>query len=360
MWSNGIINEFNNYITAGHYEVTAIDSWGCTGTHAHDVADANEILLTAGVTGAGCFGGGTGSIIVQATGGIAPYNYQWNNGLTGNSINNLMTGNYTVTVTDGNNCSKIGTYFVGNPSNPLHISIANNDASCYGKNDGSIIIAVSGGTPEYSYHWEFNGNSFNGSRASNLSIGTYNLTISDSQGCGLDTTVVIGQPSAMDYSFFSINPSCAGNNDGYIEISVTGGSPPYNYSWSDQTSSIEYIAGIIEGNYLFTITDNNNCTIVTESINIQDDAVDCITIPNAFTPNSDGVNDTWLIDNIELFPWALIQVFNRWGQLVFEGKGGGEPWDGTWNNNIVPTGSYVYTVDLFNGTKYCGIVTVVQ
>lgn len=164
----------------------------------------------------------------------------------------------------------------------------------------------------------------------------------------------------MDYSYITINPSCIGNDDGYIEITVMGGSPPYIYQWGEQTASIEYIAGLMQGTYTFTVTDSQGCSFSTESIELEDTQVDCISIPNAFTPNNDGINDSWIIENIEIFPWAIVQVFNRWGQLVYEGYGSGTPWDGTWNGNIVPTGSYIYSVDLLNGTKYCGIVTVVQ
>ena len=176
----------------------------------------------------------------------------------------------------------------------------------------------------------------------------------------MDTSVVIGEPQAIDYSFITINPSCIGNNDGYIEIAIIGGRPPYNINWADQTSPIPYISGLMQGNYLFTVIDDGGCTLSTEEISLVDDDTECLKIPNAFTPNGDGVNDTWIIENIEIFPWAIIQVFNRWGQEIFEGKGNSEHWDGTWNNKIVPTGSYLYTIDLLNGTKYCGVVTIMQ
>jgi len=360
MWSNGNNTQFNSDVVAGDYELTIIDAWGCTGTDNHSVADGAEIVVTPSITSAGCHGGATGSISISISGGRAPYNIIWSTGATTAAISNLNTGNYSVTVTDSNNCPALGTYFVGNPENPLNVNLAKKDVSCAGGADGSILISVSGGTPAYSYDWEFNSNHFTGSSATNLSPGIYNITVADSQGCDMDTSLVIGEPQSMEYSYITINPSCIGNNDGYIEISVIGGTPPYNFAWADQTSPIEYIAGLMQGTYLFTITDNGGCKLNTEAVELVDDDTECISIPNAFTPNQDGINDTWVIDNIELFPWALIQVFNRWGQLVFEGKGGGEPWDGTWNGNIVPTGSYVYTVDLFNGTKYCGIVTVLQ
>ena len=360
MWSNAITTQNNNDVPAGHYELVIMDAWGCSGSDSHDVSDGVQIVVTPRITAAGCAGGATGSISLEIRGGRPPYHVSWNNGSHATTLTGLAVGNYQVTVLDGNSCSVTGDYTIINPVNPLNVSLYKKDVNCAGGSDGSITINVTGGTPGYTYDWEFNNNHFSGNSAANLSPGIYNITVADSQGCDMDTAVVIGEPQSMEYSFITINPSCIGNNDGYIEIAVIGGHPPYNFAWADQTSPIEYIAGLPQGTYLFTVTDNGGCTISTEAVALVDDDTECINIPNAFTPNQDGVNDTWIIDNIELFPWALIQVFNRWGQLVFEGKGGGEPWDGTWNGNIVPTGSYVYTVDLFNGTKYCGIVTVLQ
>ncbi|MDD3741023.1 MAG: gliding motility-associated C-terminal domain-containing protein, partial [Bacteroidales bacterium] len=360
LWSNGIRTQHNSYIGAGHYEVTIIDDWGCTGSDSHDIVDVPGIIISPSITGAGCFGGETGTITISVSGGTPPYNILWNTNDITETISDLAEGYYQVTVTDANNCVSLGNYYISNPENPLNIDFNVQNIRCPDGNNGAISISATGGTPGYLYTWEYEGNTFSGSSANNLYPGTYNLTVSDSQGCEMDTSIVITEPEAIEYSFVSINPSCIGNSDGYIEIIVIGGNPPYNISWSDQTSPVPYITGLMQGTYMFTIVDDAGCTYNTETIELIDDNVECISIPTAFTPNFDGINDAWIIDNIGLFPWAIIQVYNRWGQLVFEGTGAGEPWDGTWNGKIVPTGSYVYTVDLLNGTKYCGIVTVIQ
>lgn len=86
-----------------------------------------------------------------------------------------------------------------------------------------------------------------------------------------------------------------------------------------------------------------------------------VKIPNAFTPNGDGVNDQWLIEGIHLFPDAKINVFNRWGQIIYSSRGNGEPWDGTLNNNQLPSGTYFYTIELdSNNEPYTGLVTIVR
>ncbi|MDD4218240.1 MAG: gliding motility-associated C-terminal domain-containing protein, partial [Bacteroidales bacterium] len=358
-WSNAARTEFNNNLFPGHYELTIIDDWGCTGTNSYDLSNVSQISIIESIVSVGCAGDESGAISVQVSGGTPQYLINWSTGTSGASITGVSPGNYSLTVTDANSCTISETYFVGT-ANPIAINLLAKDISCYGYHDGSISINAMGGTPPFTYKWNFESNNFTGASISNLYPGLYNITISDAQGCKLDTLVELTQPEQIDYTFITINPSCIGNDDGYIEIAVIGGNPPYLFEWGEQTASIEYISGLMQGNYAFTITDNNGCFLETENIKLIDTDVDCLTIPNAFTPNGDGINDTWIIENIEMFPWALIQVFNRWGQLVFEGYGAGKPWNGTWNGKIVPTGSYIYTVDIFNGTKYCGIVTVVQ
>ena len=125
-------------------------------------------------------------------------------------------------------------------------------------------------------------------------------------------------------------------------------------------SPVENITGLIQGSYIITITDFNNCEYELNPILLEDVDEDCIKIPNAFTPNGDGINDTWIIENIDMFPSAYIHVYNRWGQQIFEAKGLDDPWDGTYNGKFVPAGTYIYIVNLYDGTDArTGFVTVI-
>ncbi|MCK9498222.1 MAG: gliding motility-associated C-terminal domain-containing protein, partial [Bacteroidales bacterium] len=358
-WSNGANTKTISNLPAGNYELFILDAWGCSNTASKIVKDGIKIKLNANITAFGCYGESKGSISLQISGGQSPYDILWSNGENSEILHNLNAGNYYVTVTDANECMALGSYTVNNPASPLSLQIFKKDISCYGYTDGEISISAKGGSPEYSYLWKYNNHNFTGSSASNLSGGIYNITVVDSQNCDLDTLVVINEPKPIEYSFVSVNPSCIGNDDGYIEISIIGGKPPYNISWANQTAASEIITGLKQGAYMFTFTDNNGCKTEANLVELIDDDLDCLKIPNAFSPNGDGINDTWIIENIEDFPWATIHVFNRWGQLMFEGKGNSEHWDGTFNGKPVPTGSYLYTVDLHNGTKHCGIVTII-
>ena len=94
---------------------------------------------------------------------------------------------------------------------------------------------------------------------------------------------------------------------------------------------------------------------------VLDGDADCIKIPNAFTPNGDGINDQWIIENIDVFPQAHIMVFNRWGQLVYDAIEGSELWDGTYNNKLLPACSYIYVIKPMKDIPdYVGIVTIIR
>jgi len=359
-WSDNQISQQISNLYAGSYHLTITDAWGCEGTASHFVEQPTPITLNADISSAGCFGADYGSISLDVSGGQPPYSYLWSNGTTESSINELYAGDYSVTVTDSNNCSTENVFNLSSSYEPISLNIDKKDISCYGYNDGSILLNPVGGIPPYTYLWELSGHTFNGQNLTGLYAGTYNVTVSDAQGCVIESAVTIGQPSQMEYSYYVLEPSCNINNDGYIEFEVIGGTPPYTYSFNDIVSDMPFIAGLISGQYSFVIMDFNGCKLSTDLIFVPENDQECITIPNAFTPNGDGINDEWIIENIELFPHALIQVFNRWGQLVWEGRGNEQAWDGTWNGNIVPTGSYIYTVNLFNNSQYCGVVTVVK
>ncbi|MDD2634998.1 MAG: gliding motility-associated C-terminal domain-containing protein, partial [Bacteroidales bacterium] len=192
------------------------------------------------------------------------------------------------------------------------------------------------------------------------SAGEYSLLVTDANACSIDTIANIFEPAMLDATYTYANPSCIGNNDGSIELNVVGGTSPYLFSWNGGESPVNYISGLLQGSYLVTVIDANQCLYELNLISLEDVDKDCIKIPNAFTPNGDGINDTWIIENIDMFPNATIYIFNRWGQQLYNAKGSDHAWDGTYNGKFVPTGPYMYVINLYNGSKaYTGIVSVV-
>ncbi|MGM0649968.1 MAG: gliding motility-associated C-terminal domain-containing protein, partial [Bacteroidota bacterium] len=168
-------------------------------------------------------------------------------------------------------------------------------------------------------------------------------------------------PTGFTVDYEVTEPYCYGGDNGQIEFEVSGGTPPYTYQWDYGSSDSAVIAGLSAGEYSFTISDANGCNIEVTDIFLQEGDRDCLRIPNVFTPNEDGVNDTWIIENLEYYPEASVEVYNRWGQLLYEGGPGTDPWDGTYNGKPVPTGSYIYVIKPFRGLDdIVGIVTVVR
>jgi large repetitive protein len=112
--------------------------------------------------------------------------------------------------------------------------------------------------------------------------------------------------------------------------------------------------------YKVTVTDVNGCELA-DSVSITGDYCMAIKIPNSFTPNGDGVNDTWNIPPLQYFPSCAVAIYNRWGQPVFKSIGYPKPWDGTYNNKSLPVGTYYYVIDLKNNTRpLSGYVTLIR
>ena len=155
--------------------------------------------------------------------------------------------------------------------------------------------------------------------------------------------------------------SCRDDDDGFIELRAIGGVPEYEYLWSNQSVS-NNIYDLLPGQYIITIEDNNGCIKVdTLYVNYKD--IECISPATVFTPDADGINDTWILDKIELYPNAVVQIYNQWGQMVYETKGSYIPWNGKKNGigPILPANTYFYFFDLKNNSPaYTGPITILK
>lgn len=215
-------------------------------------------VVTAAVQNVTCNGLNNGSInVATPTVGTAPYSYSWSNGASTQNISNLSPGTYTVTVTDALGCPGTESFTITAPQ-PLAIQATQDDVTCNGLSDASIILNVNGGTPSYSYAWS------NGSTshiASNLSAGVYSVTVTDGNFCTSIQTYVVTQPDQLNITESIGNITCFGANDGIISASATGGSGGYFYSWSTNGTG-QLISNLGPGSYTLTVTDGNLCQTV--------------------------------------------------------------------------------------------------
>jgi gliding motility-associated-like protein len=261
-WSNGAQTPNVNNLSPGSYTVTVTDLMGCTADSSFQVNAPAPVQLSFSKTDVPCYGSSTGSAGVTVNGGTAPYTYSWSNNASSASLNSVPAGTYAVTVTDANNCVANGQITVVQPSAPLSLSLAPSGAICSSAT-GSIASAVSGGTAPYTYAWSNNTSSSN---LSNVPSGNYTLTVTDSNGCQITKSAIIGQVNSnMSLSLNVTDVLCHGNATGDIACTVNGGTGPFTYAWSNN-SSTSAIAGLSAGNYSLTVTDSNGCQAIQNAV----------------------------------------------------------------------------------------------
>jgi len=258
LWSTGAVIQDIANLVAGTYTVTVTDSKGCTATLSRTITQPAAPLSSSMVeTNIDCFGNSTGAVNLSVNGGTLPYTYSWSNVSMNQDINGLLPGQYIVTITDNNGCILKDTANLTQPLAPLSISFSKDDADCFGAADGSIDATVTGGTTPYSYSWS-NGQSTQDIQ--NLVSGNYILQVTDFNGCQLSADTVILQPQPIIATSTQINVLCFGDATGSINLSVAGGTSPYQFSWGNGPTS-EDVGNLTAGSYTVTTTDANNCSI---------------------------------------------------------------------------------------------------
>jgi len=266
-WSNSATTEDMTGLTAGTYDVTITDANGCTTTASATVTEPTALTASAIATNVSCNAGNDGTVDLTVTGGTAPYTYAWSNTATTEDLAGLMAGTYDVTITDANGCTITASATVTEPTALSASAIATN-VSCNAGNDGTIDLTVTGGTAPYTYAWS---NSATTEDMTGLTAGTYDVTITDANGCTTTASVTVTEPTALTASAIATNVSCNAGNDGTVDLTVTGGTAPYTYAWSN-TATTEDLAGLMTGTYDVTVTDANGCTTTASAtIMIADD-----------------------------------------------------------------------------------------
>lgn len=224
-------------------------------------------LSSSNIQNASCNAASDGSATVNAVGGSGVYSYSWNNGDTTATASGLQAGDYTVIVT-----SAVGGCSPTTQADTLVVTItepapltasANNivDESCNQANGSATVVPV-GGNGTFTYSWN---NGITNAQATNLSMGTYTILVTDVKGCTTTTTATIGQAPALIVDNISITAASCNATDGAAAVTVSGGGGSYTYSWSNgaTTNALSNVAG---GTYSVTVTDVNNCTLDTQVV----------------------------------------------------------------------------------------------
>ncbi len=258
-WSSGETTNTISAKLAGTYDVTIQDNNGCNDFFSYTILQPNQALsIQLDVKmDVSCFGDGNGELAISANGGVPPYAYDWSNGTSTTMLSNLNAGTYTLTVTDANDCVTMESWNILEPAVLTKQVVQSQDITCFGETDGSATLNITGGSGPYTIDWS-NGES--GVNANQLIAGNNSYTITDDQGCMLVDSINIIEPSLLTIDLVSqTNATCLTSADGAIDITASGGTAPYTYSWSSAHSSNQ-LTGLAVGEYFVTVTDDNNCT----------------------------------------------------------------------------------------------------
>ena len=372
LWSTGATTNHVVNLSADIHFVAVTDKNDCTVkdsaeiikppllTHTSQTSDYNGFNVS-------CFDMSNGYIDINITGGTAPFKFIWTgpDGFTAatQNISGLKAGTYTVNISDNFGCTASQTFHLTQPNKlGMNITVFENlngyNVKCAGDMTGYIDINPFNNVGKVEYLWS---DGLFGKSRNNLPAGSYNVIITDSNGCYSDSSVTLIEPVPLKIRFLVEQPFCTDMADGVIWAEASGGIVGnYSYLWEDNSTG-RSLKNIKAGVYELTVEDRSGC-VVRDSVKVEPQNKSCLIIPNAISPNYDLINDVWNIGNIELYPNAEVKIFNRWGNNVWSSeKGYPRPWDGTRNGRELPIDSYHYIINLNNGEKpIIGTITIVK
>lgn len=352
------IGTYTTSVGAHDYVVT--DLKGCTSTATININQPDDLRAHPASTSAGCgLTASNGVAWIAVSGGTTPYHYQWDaaaGSVMSDTAKNLHAGTYIVTVLDNNNCSVNTPVTVTGGAAEMALNPVITNVNCYNDNNGAIDLQVSGGLPPYHYDWS---NGMNTAALENLPAGTYNITVKDNGDCMSHASVTLTQPEPIHTELVSplypggFNVSAFNMRNGIVTCTTSGGTPPYSYTWSNGATT-QNLQDIPAGQYTLNVTDANGCTALAKVVLKEPVPID---LPEGFSPNGDGDNDNFVVLGIENFPDNDLQIFNRWGNLVYSAENYHNTWNGTnKNDEPLPEGTYYVVLRLGKETKRAAYV----
>ncbi len=364
------LNPFSNNslitgISSGPHIIRMQDSKGCTKDSLIFMQQPSPLKSTLKISNPTCEGFADGVVDVAGIHGIAPYTYAANGGAfsANSSLGQLKAGVHTITIKDVNGCTYDTSVTLEGYPVIKYEDLTSKPVSCFGYEDGNIQIVASGGIQPFEYsvgNSQFiSENTFRG-----LLAKEYTITVKDSAGCEKDTTFMVESPEKIVITTKSVPNDCDGyDNTGVIEASVEGGTEPYNYLWSTSPEqSGNSIKGMPNGTYKVTVRDFNECMEEATADIVYNNCCS-IFIPDAFTPNNDGLNDKIRILFKGEFKLDIFSIYNRFGEEVFTTNNINGAWDGVWNGVPQNLATYNYYVRGVCGSEpvvYKGTITLIR
>ncbi|MBR9922700.1 MAG: T9SS type A sorting domain-containing protein [Bacteroidetes bacterium] len=326
-WSNGGNAPFIEFLEPGTYEVTVLDFRSCSITESFEITEPTPLAIgPLEPINASCFGLDDGSMLAQAFGGSPPYDYAWSNGDTTALADSLGVGFYTLTITDSLDCVIIYDSLEITAPEAIDLGFNLDSTSCLGVADGIAEAAIITGTPPLAYAWS---NGDTGAVADSLDQGVYTLTVTDGAGC-IDTfSVEVGAQQPLVSTISSLDPNCYEGDNGAIFTTIMGGDPQYTYAWNNGLDSPD-IQDLAAGAYVLTVTDEDGCFMVTDTIFLEN--------PPEIIVEIDAID-------------SILCAGDSSGAIYVTASGGGENFQYNWSNEEItddilnlPAGTYSLTV----------------
>lgn len=308
-WSNGESTEDLINLSAGLYSVTVTDNAGCSAQRSVFVKENNTLNVKALSTPASCSGDASGHIDLTVIGGTAPYTYTWSNGASTEDLSDVGSGFYTVKVEDSKGCTVTASYTVMKTT--FQISRTVTQPTCDGEANGSItVFEPVGGTAPYTYQWS---NGETGTTLTNLAPGSYTVTVTDATGCSKTLSLSISAPAPIVATASVSSGACNEEGSHTIDLTVSGGTAPYNYQWSNGVST-EDLQGLSPGTYTVVITDARGCTISKDVVVEIGTLLTCIIDAPIGTPVCGSTNNilSTSVTDADSYSWSVQSTDDSW------------------------------------------------
>jgi gliding motility-associated-like protein len=332
-------------LSAGLYYITVSDINGCQSlaTTNPNISEPPPIIVNITTSNVSCFAGANGSATVTAGGGTPGYTYTWlPSASTGSTIAGLSANVYSVQVKDSHNCIQNATYTITQPTAAVSVAVSSTSVSCFGGSNGSTSAIAAGGTAPYNYNWT--AGNFSSPSISNLTMGTYTVTVTDNKNCVAINTINVIQPTPIVLTTGSSNSNCSLAN-GQASVNASGGMGGYTYSWSPTGGTNATATGLLAGSYTISVSDGNSCP-KTATQTVLDNPTPTITIASTTSISCNGGAD---------------------GTATASVTGGIAPYTYTWSpsggNGItgvgLTTGIYTVTTTASNGCQAIAITSLI-
>lgn len=339
-WSHGDVNMPSVGLGGGSYTVTVTDNNGCSATRTFNLQEPSALQLSITATAIDCVDPNSGALQANASGGTSPYQYVWSNAATTPTLATLGPGTYTLSLTDAKGCSITATEtLVPNPA--LSIDLGGDRSICPGE---TVVFNLDTITAPILWHDGSTGNSYTATSQETVSV-----TVDFANGCqGSDAVNINLYP---EVALYAVNDTSLCETE---QVQFTIGPAGFVYEWSNGNLGPEIL---ITEPGIYIVTATSNCNVALDSITVEIEKCNCeVFMPNAFSPNGDGVNDVFRgYAECDEIPGYSFEVFDRWGARVFTTTDFNQAWDGTMSEDFCIPGVYIWKltyVQAINGRNY--------